>query len=348
LRRSGRACALAIAVVAAPVAAAAQSDDAGGPSVSLTLDLSVCAGPAALDPERVARILRAELAESHVALRLDAPDRAEPTATTRVRASLACDGPRATAALEVEDSATAKTVTRAVELSDVSDHLRARALALAIAELLRASWAELALETETTAEPAAIATLRSAAIARVAPVVARQTRREDRSLFAMRIAVHGRYLERFGHGLLGGSLGLDIAPEDAPLVIGLALGVDAALVDDALGTISIVHPFLDASLAFQAMLRPLAFTIGGFARGGPVALGATPRATVIAMDTVLPALFAGARAGIAIGLGARYALGVDLEIGLPIVGAYARAGGIAAAGVDGLSVSLALALTLPT
>ncbi len=47
--------------------------------------------------------------------------------------------------LEVDDALTNKSVRREVDLGDVPASGRPRALALAAAELLRASWAELAL-----------------------------------------------------------------------------------------------------------------------------------------------------------------------------------------------------------
>lgn len=59
--------------------------------------------------------------------------------------ALPCTEDATLLAITIDDLATQKSVRRTVDLSDIAADARARTLALAIAELLRASWAELAL-----------------------------------------------------------------------------------------------------------------------------------------------------------------------------------------------------------
>src|SRR5262249_6011240 len=85
----------------------------------------------------------------------------------------ACDAELAPV-LVVDDAATGRRVRRAIALSDVAPPARARTLALAAAELIRASWAELVLPGVPEPEQAVPAAIRDATAARVAaaPIVA--------------------------------------------------------------------------------------------------------------------------------------------------------------------------------
>ncbi len=93
------------------------------------------------------RLLRAELATRHIAL-CETPDAGAPPPIAIVSMSLAAD--TATVRVEVHDRVTAKIVSRDVSLAGVPDDTRALTVALAGDELLRASWAELALQSSPT------------------------------------------------------------------------------------------------------------------------------------------------------------------------------------------------------
>ena len=90
------------------------------------------------------RLLRAELAPRHIAL-CDTPsaDAPAPLAIVSVRAS----AESASVTVDVRDSVTAKSVSRDVGLEGVPEDGRALTVAVAADELLRASWAELALRS---------------------------------------------------------------------------------------------------------------------------------------------------------------------------------------------------------
>src|SRR6478672_5842985 len=76
----------------------------------------------------------------------DAHPNAAPLATLSVDASLD-DSSKATVDIEVRDAVTHKRVRRDVDLSRIPDDGRAAAIAIEADELLRASWAEIALDT---------------------------------------------------------------------------------------------------------------------------------------------------------------------------------------------------------
>jgi hypothetical protein len=135
-----------------PGAQAALSEANEGPAVKLPERVIVRAtgcAPPPFDEEALARFLRVELAEDGVksVLRRDAlhegsarpSSPAEPREAT-VSITEACSGGAMIAVIESSGGGSAR---RAVDLTGVQAELRERALALAIAELLRARWADI-------------------------------------------------------------------------------------------------------------------------------------------------------------------------------------------------------------
>jgi hypothetical protein len=101
----------------------------------------------ALVGETLLRMLRVELAGDGVErVELATPGGEDEVALARVSIEAArCEPGASEFLVTVDDVATRKSVRRAVDLSDVPTANRARALALAVAELVRASWLELTL-----------------------------------------------------------------------------------------------------------------------------------------------------------------------------------------------------------
>lgn len=135
--RSWRACAVAVATVFVPVTVAAQTI-APRPSVRLLVD--ACVGADRAEVERIATI---ELRPSMVTTAGDDP------VSVRVEVSCADVGVR----VRVDDSITRKSLERVVRVSDVDPRARARWVAIAAAELVRASWSELDDEPAPRVEP---------------------------------------------------------------------------------------------------------------------------------------------------------------------------------------------------
>ncbi len=107
-----------------------------------------------LDPDFAAQIisdLRAGLAPSRIdACVVDATERKAPLATVRIAGVASRE---LVFSIDVSDSVTEKRIGRDIDLGHVPSDGRAFALAVAADELLRASWAELALAKERAPEP---------------------------------------------------------------------------------------------------------------------------------------------------------------------------------------------------
>jgi len=142
---------LAIAIAAA---VPARAQDARAPDVDVAIDPCV---PVSADAVR--RVVHIELGTSE----------AEPAGAERdARVSVACAGDRVV--LRVVDAVTGKSLERAIPASAFSDRSKARLLALAIVELVSASWVELVVTPQPVVEPAAPRapeSVRRAAIERV-------------------------------------------------------------------------------------------------------------------------------------------------------------------------------------
>ncbi len=140
MKRSTSACLLSIAVAFVSPIASAQSSERR-PSVQLLVD--ACVGADRAEVERIATL---ELRPS--AVRTTAVG--EEPANVRVEVSCTAIGVR----VRVDDSITRKILERVVRVRDVDERARARWVAIAAAELVRASWSELDDEPPPRAEPA--------------------------------------------------------------------------------------------------------------------------------------------------------------------------------------------------
>lgn len=118
----------------------------------------------------------------HVELQSDGVDRIDvstpespsgPPALARVRMEFepCARRPRALA-IDIDDAVTHKRVARVISVRDIAAEARPRALALAVAELLRASWVELALPAGSAPAFLAPEAVRRSVIARFAPAEA--------------------------------------------------------------------------------------------------------------------------------------------------------------------------------
>ncbi|MEM9190843.1 MAG: hypothetical protein AAGF12_16785 [Myxococcota bacterium] len=154
-----------ILALCAPTAHA--QDEPGRRRLPLRLELTTCRSVPA--PE-VRRIVAIELRG-----RLATPD--TPAART-TRAAVSCDDD---VQITVDDPITGKRLLRSIALSESDGEVRARILALAIVELVSASWAELVANPEPQVEPTRVAPVEPA-IVETATEVALE--REDRTFQA--------------------------------------------------------------------------------------------------------------------------------------------------------------------
>jgi hypothetical protein len=240
---------------------AAPAHGAGGierPRVSI--NILGCDEALAREAQRIAAIeLRATLVDA-------APDATVTKVTAACRSTVA--------ALEVVDPTTGKSLERTVALTEAVANGRARLLALAVAELVAASWSEL----QTNPQP------KAPAATPLAPYAARESARAaiaDRSLeFAVAFDVH-----RLASGdvLFGG--GIRTAVWLSPLLLARfdALA-DYGELDRGAGSVAVIMPSVSAAIGVSrwlgAHLRP-ALTLGlrgGYVRMNGIADGQTATA----------------------------------------------------------------------
>lgn len=113
---------------------------AAPPSLQIQLQLSPCIE---LDEKEIRRLLRIELGAELV-------PQGAPTPPSTPRAHVTCEPDRLL--IRIEDPITRKSLERRLALRTAAPATRARLLALALAELLLASWAELTLEQRSEPE----------------------------------------------------------------------------------------------------------------------------------------------------------------------------------------------------
>ena len=212
-----------------------------------------CSDALAREAQRIAAIeLRAALVDG-------TPD----AATTQVTATCGTES----AKLQVIDPTTGKSLERAVAVSQAAPTARARLLALAIAELVAASWSEL----ESNPEP------RAKAAAPLAPAAAREA---ARGAIAPRrtelAAVADAHLLASRDLLVGGGARSEIWLSPA-LFLRLDALVDYAQLSRSNGTVAVTMPSLSSALGAclcSASLRP-SVSLG--ARAGYVWMNGVPR-----------------------------------------------------------------------
>lgn len=222
----------------------------------VSIDIVGCDTELAREAQRIAAIeLRATLVDP-------TPD----VTVTEVKAT--CRG--TLAALEVIDPTTGKSVERTVALAEAAPNGRARLLALAVAELVVASWSELESNPEPRAPPATP----------LAPPAAREAARAalgERSLeLAAALDVH---ILGSGDVLFGG--GARAAVWTSPAVfLRFDVLADYAEVDRAAGRVAVIMPSVSAAIGVSpwpgASLRP-AFSLG--LRGGYVRMNGIANGT---------------------------------------------------------------------
>jgi hypothetical protein len=210
-----RRCLIVIALWTLSNATNARAEEVAMPRVSL--DLSACEEPFASEVRRIAGI----------ELRAVVVDQAQPGAAV-TRAVVKCHD--AAADLWVSDSVTSKLVVRTVSLGETEPRARARLIALAVAELVSASWEEV----ESNPNPKVPA--QTPAPARVRESVRHAIDRPERS--AVDALFDARLLPSSGALLLGGAVRSSIRL-DSPLHLRLEAGGDIGTVQRALGSVSI-------------------------------------------------------------------------------------------------------------
>jgi hypothetical protein len=312
--------------------AAPDCGNGGRPWVSVSFEAT---GFSPRFAERVLSDLRAGLGNRGIdACRL-ADGRGEPLASVKIASTT---GPSVAVALEIRDAVTEKRVLRDVDLARVPEDGRAFAIAIAVDELVWASWAEIALATRTPRKP------RRAPPPEVVRGVenALPEREEPATRLGARAAV-----EHFRGGQT--HVGADAAalfPFTERLALELALGIRQGR------RVSTEHGHVLSSAAgLGAMLRvailhalPLELSLFAGPRAGLARFRG--RAGPDARGTELSGVVLYARGGALAGVRALGPLWLEASggAGAPIRGLEARDTGRVVSGVSGLELFAALSL----
>jgi hypothetical protein len=352
-------CALLVAIAAVCVAMVAETRSAAAQvPARVALDFEEC--PAALDGDRLEAILRVELTADGVEEVVRGAGRVdEVLAAIRITALL-CVTDATELVITIDDHATQKSVQRTISVARLTGEARLRALALSTAELLRASWSELA--TPDAPEPARPVPLpvRSAVLARIEstaqrgpeppaplptppsspPQVSPRETEPFEALVVIDASAMVRSFPSASTALVGGSVGLSV-----PLgsLLRGRLDIDAAhgVSLDRLGRIELT--LVGAALAVgptahlgQAELTLLARAFVGWARAAGTPYDPSTRSDA-GSDAIL-LLTAGAHARVPIV--DAFAGSVDVEVGGAVAGLEAHASGRAVAGVLGATLAV--------
>lgn len=298
---------------------------------SVALEIGAC-----LDVEQgeVRRIVGIELR----ALMAGQDNAAEPI----TRVAVDCYNPLVE--IRVEDPVTGKSLERRIDLSASERSVRARLLALAIAELVSSSWTELVSNPEPTVVPAGPSA--SERERRSAKQVVRERDELRHQPISFGAAAVGRSFLR-GAGVLWGGRA-EIMPRLPVGALTLDATVDHGVVKASLGDVSISTATGGAGWRAQWSDATWLLEAGGEARLGAVWLNGTPRS---------PELVAG-EGGVAWTGGPVFAVRggflpwertvvtVGVELGYALVGANGRVAGIAEVRLDGAWVGLQVGIAV--
>jgi hypothetical protein len=268
-------------------------------------------------------------------------------ATIAVQAPCAANALEVT--LEIDDAATAKSIKRVVSLADVPGAARSRALAIAMAELLRASWAELTLQQVPSAVNRALAERLRRVVALHAATIADGARANEAAspaqtagpslgaVTTLAVVLDGRFFPDYASGLVGprAELSLPLA-STLPLRLRVDAGAAFGSAHDPVGDIALVLVSGALGLAVSSEAGPVRAEIGprieagwGNARG--IAFDAGVQASSASRAIAVVSL--AAQAYFRITNAWWGAAGVDA--GATLAGLDARADGRRAAGLGG-------------
>jgi hypothetical protein len=313
-------------------AAAATCGTRGHPWVSVRFDAT---GFSPRFSERVLSDLRAGLATRGIDACPESEGHGEPLASVKIASTT---GPSVAVALEIRDAVTEKRVMRDVDLARVPEDGRAFAIAIAVDELVWASWAEIALAKRTRKKP------RRAPPPEVVRGV--ENALPERKEPGTRLGVRGAF-EHFGGGQT--HLGADataLFPFTERVGLELALGLrQGKRVNAEHGHVLSSAAMLGAMLRVT-LLRALPLELSLFA--GPRAGLARfrGRAAPDARGTELSGLVLYARGGAVAGARVLGPLWLEASggAGAPLRGLEARDEGHKVSGVSGLELHGALSL----
>jgi hypothetical protein len=254
---------LAITVALACLLCSTQARADDHPRVELVLDPCVDA-----PHEDIRRVVAIELG----ALLTDAGDAGRSGAPTdRTRATVTCDG--AVVLLRVDDPLTGKSLSRTVDLGAAIPKARARLVALAVVELISASWTELDVNPQPRVPPSGPRPSLAARDAALATVRAQTDRRDAAPLRILAIAGGMKFFS--GTALLGGG-GLRASHDGQSLGWSIDGQVHHGTSRVSLGEVSTDVVDVGAAVTARQTWSRWSLRLGAGARGGAARLSGSP------------------------------------------------------------------------
>ncbi|HVG57410.1 MAG TPA: hypothetical protein VNA24_02565 [Hyalangium sp.] len=251
--------------------------------------------------------------------------------TAPVQAHLSCRD--SAVEVRVDDAITRKSLLRSIDLTPLAESTRARYVALAIAELVAASWSELLLP-----EPRVVPTGPPPSKAeRAAAVQALPTSR-----FTLLVAATGRTFRKPGLWLVGASLRVQsTTPGQLGLAVELAGAHGSARVEA--GTVNV--DILDgaAFVTWSPLQSFLAATVGAGVRAGGARLLGVPSDTASFTGGAIAGALAGPCAMGQLSLGGpSVGASLGLEVGTPVWRLRGEANGVTVMHLEGMWLSASL------
>jgi hypothetical protein len=296
----------------------------------LALEIDRCA---AVQPDEVRRVVTIEL--GHV-LTEGAAGSGE-----RTRVVVSCAGKLV--ALRADDPITGKSLERTIDLQE-APRAASRLLALAIVELVSASWTELESNPAPKVPPAGP---RSSPESRQAALDIVRKQERTSALTRMRLLAIGDGMAFFsGPGLLGGG-GLRLE-RDHRWHLGWNVDVmaDHGSASTSLGAVSIDLLSASATLVFQQAWSRVGLRVGAGGRGGAARLQGHPTTPKTVRGDTYWAGWGGvlAHLGLDVALTRRWALALSAEGGYVVFPVGGLVGGAREVAVDGPWIGLQLGL----
>lgn len=317
--------------------AAAHAQDPGAPVRVRVLLVDCDAGRS--EPTELVRLLRLELGSDGID---DVTTSATPTARVRVTVrGYPCDATSDTTAVTIDDTLTRKSVRREITLIDVGGPERPRAAALAIAELLRASWAELAFADDAEAPPAVLGAIERR-------LAERRSRTRSGPSFRLGGAGVGRLLPRTPVLLLGGRVALGLDYGASRFTVGALVFRSGRETDLGRIDLLVATGFAGAGLRV-ARNDGLALALDARIELGAVDANGDPRGDDVRAHDVVGVLALGAvELELAIHLAPNLSLTFGLELGVTLAGVHLRADAQDQANLSGLLLGLSTGLLTGT
>jgi hypothetical protein len=307
----------------------------------------------ALDRDALLAMLRIELHQDGVDVIDEGPGPPRlgdpPLATITIRAP--CEPAADEWTISVDDAATAKSIQRTVSFADLDVNARPRAVALAVAELLRASWAELALP-DVPPSDVPLPTIRRVVRLREHLDRSEETREPARvieaseSTPALVTALDARSWTSYSTSLLGPRIEVQWpAPRGVPLRLTVDAGAAFGSNHDPVGDVDLVLVSGAAALTLTGGAYGIQGEMGpsvelGWARAKGVPLAPLVQGSQVETAVVVTSLRAAAGYAIA----AHWRAVAGLEVGGTPAALDVRAEGRRVAGIGGAEMGARIGL----